>query len=51
MPYLAVNKNGTEVRFDGMKRTLRDKNRGIWMQLVIRRDCTYATDGLTVPIR
>jgi hypothetical protein len=38
MPYLAVNKNGTEVRFDGMKRTLRDKNRGIWMQLVIRRD-------------
>ena len=49
MPYLAVNKDGKEVRFDGGILPSRDKNRGIWMQLVIRRDCTYVTDGLTVP--
>ena len=49
MAYLAVNKDGKEVRFDGAICPSRDKNRGIWTQLVIKRDCTYVTGGLTVP--
>lgn len=49
MAYLAVNKDGKEVRFDGARRPLRVKNKCIWAQLIIRRDCTYVTCGFTVP--
>ena len=49
MAYLAVNMDGMEVRFDGAKRPLRDTNKGEWSQLIIKRDCTYVSNGSTLP--